>query len=234
MLSIIIPCYNGESQIKSGNIKKVSNYMDNLNIPYEIIVINDGSKDNSLEELLKIKDSNIKIISYQKNQGKGFAIKTGMLAANGDVLFMDIDLSTQLNAIDDILKHINDYDIIIGSRNLKNSIGGKDKPFFRNIMSVFSHIITRLLIDIRHSDTQCGFKYISHKYVKLITDKQIINRWAFDVEYLYIAKINKLKVLEIPVIWKNDDNSAVSPVKASINFINDLIKIRKNKKKYSM
>ena len=189
MLSIIIPCYNGTIHVENGNIERVYQYMEHLNCEYEIIVVNDGSKDDSLNALNKIDkhDGKIRVVSYEINRGKGFAIKTGIMNAKGDTLFMDIDLATDLNAIPVVLENKNKYKFIIASRNLDGSVGGKDKPLIRNIMSFVSSICVKIIGGVYQKDTQCGFKYMESETAKFIASKQIIERWAFDVEYLYIA-----------------------------------------------
>lgn len=227
MVSIIIPCYNEEKCIKK-SVTEIINYMNDEKIDYELICVNDGSTDNTKKILENI--NTIKLISYDENMGKGYAVKQGILAASGEkIIFMDADLSTDLSAIKKGLKR--NEDIVIGSRALKNSII-LDKPLMRKISSFISNKIITLMIGTNIKDTQCGFKIFKSDIIKQIVEKQTINRWAFDVEYIYIAKLNHYSVKEIPVIWKNNNDSKVRLIKDSINFIKELIKIRKNKSKY--
>lgn len=234
MLSVIIPCYNGRVHILDGNIDKVNEYVKMLGIKYEIIVVNDGSTDNSLKILQEkyLNHRDIHIESYENNQGKGYAIKHGMSKASGDVLFMDIDLATDLSAINSILELKDTADIIIGDRYISGSSGGREKSFLRNSMSLVSNLCVRIFTGVNFKDTQCGFKYISHKHVQLIMSKQKINRWAFDVEWLYIAKKHGLIVKEIPVNWHNGEDSVVKPFKASFAFLKGLFFIAFNRKSY--
>lgn len=229
LLSIIIPCYNeGEKLIK--NIHAIKEYMQNLNIKYEIICINDGSNDNTKEEMKKNHFENVKFVGYSKNKGKGYAVKTGIKLAVGDrILFMDADLSTDLTAIQEALKI--DEDIVIGSRTHPNS-KVEGKTILRNISSYISNLIIRILTGMKLKDTQCGFKMFKKNIAKFIISKQNINRWAFDVEYLYIAYVNGINIKEIPVKWSNDRDSRVNIIKDSISFIKETIKIIKNKKNY--
>lgn len=235
MLSVIIPCYNGATYIKKDNIGKTLRYLDSLNIEdgYEVIVVNDGSVDNSANLLSSFRTNpHLKIVSYEKNGGKGYAINKGIAAASGDILFMDIDLATDISAIKQILENRTKYDVIIGSRNHKDSIGGRRKPLLRNIMSFVSAWCVHNIAGVHYADTQCGFKYFSLPLAKKIAARQKIFRWAFDVEYLYMADKNGYRVLEIPVIWTNGPESSVSPIKASIRFLKELFVIRKNKDTY--
>lgn len=229
MLSIIIPCYN-EGKILKQNIEKIKIYMDNTNIAYEIFIINDGSEDDTYKIVRQIKGKNINYISYENNKGKGHAVQKGILSCNGNkILFMDADLSTNLSAIERAY-NINS-DIVIGSRTHNKSVV-KNKKLSRIITSKISNIIIKLFTGLNVKDTQCGFKMMSKEVADFIASKQIINRWAFDVEYLYIAKLNNIKIYEMPVVWKDDKNSKVNILKDSFKFIKELFKIRLNRKNY--
>lgn len=142
---------------------------------------------------------------------------------------MDADLSTNLSSIKRAY-NINS-DIVIGSRTHKDSIV-KNKKLSRIIASKISNIIIKLFTGLNQKDTQCGFKMMSKEVADFIASKQIINRWAFDVEYLYIAKLNNIKIYELPVIWQDDKDSKVNILKDSFRFIKELLKIRLNRKNY--
>ena len=232
MLSLIIPCYNeGIKLIK--NIDLIKDYLTENNIiDYEIIVVNDGSKDNTLKILNEIIKENcdIKLVSYEKNQGKGHAVKKGIEKSIGDfIIFMDADLSTNLSAINNVLEEMNNYDVIIGSRRHKSSVLVKPQNFTRRFIGNTCSLLTNLIIPLKISDTQCGFKAFNGNFAREMIKKQQLNGFAFDVEYLYMAKLNKQTILEIPIVWENDEDSKVSVVKSSIIFFKDLFRIRKNK-----
>lgn len=235
-LSIIIPCYNEGEKLIS-NIIKINKYMENnLSFAtYEIIVVNDGSTDNTAEIILNNKEKfqNTRLISYAPNKGKGGAVKCGVEDANGEwILFMDADLSTYLSAIRTTFENMDYSNIIIGSRRHKESNIIKKQGFVRNIVGKCCVILTNLITHVDLSDTQCGFKAMKTSLAKKIVAKQTINTWAFDVEWLFIAKLNNEKIKEIPVTWENDSDSKVSTIKSSIKFFIDLLKIVKNKKSY--
>lgn len=235
-LSIIIPCYNEGDKVLN-NIIKIENNLKLKNINYEIIIVNDGSTDNTKEALSYFSEEStnnyISIINYDQNKGKGYAIKTGIEKAIGEwVLFMDADLSTDIIAIDEVLRNMGNYDVIIGSRHNKDTILKKKQGITRTFIGRVCNILTNLIVPLKLSDTQCGFKAFEGTLAKNIIKKQKINRFAFDVEYLYISKLNKKNILEIPIIWENDEDSKVSIVRSSFSFLKDLIKIRLNKKKY--
>lgn len=231
-LSIIIPCYNEESCIKE-NIEKTLDYLSkNLNSKdYEIIAISDGSKDNTLQIIESI--PNIKGIGYTPNRGKGGAVKYGIEHASGDyILFMDADLSTALSALKDVIDNLYKYDVICGSRHHKKSVIVKKQPLSRIFIGWCCRKLVNMKFHFHLSDTQCGFKAFRTSFAKEMVERQIINGFAFDVEYLYIAFLNKQSLIEIPVVWSNDEGSTVSPIKSSLRFFKDMRIIKKNKKNY--
>lgn len=237
MISIVIPCYNEGLKLVE-NIKKVNKYMnENIKEEYEILIINDGSRDDTLKILNENQSSfeNTKILSYSENKGKGYAVKTGLLSSSGDyTIFMDADLSTELEAIKkvvDVFENNNEYDIVIANRRM-NPDEKEKKGFLRKLLSKGFYIVTFIFTGLKYTDTQCGFKGFKTSIAKDIAHKQTLERFAFDVEYLYIAKLNNYKVKEIPVIWINDPDSRVKVVRDSIRMFKDILTISKNKKKY--
>ena len=236
-LSIIIPCYNEGAKVIS-NIEKINHFLFKNKISdFEIIVVNDGSSDNTKEVLNKFLDTHLikelKYVGYDKNKGKGGAVKEGIKNSNGKwVLFMDADLSTDLNAILDVIKNKDKYDVIIGSRRHKDTVLAKKQNCIRRIIGKACSIITNMIIPLNLLDTQCGFKAFEGNFAREMINKQQLNGFAFDVEYLYISKLKNKKILEIGVTWENDEDSKVSVLKSSIRFFKDLLIIRGNKKIY--
>lgn len=234
-LSIIIPCYN-EGMKLIASIEKINCYMKNNlpNISYEIIGVNDGSTDNTKQIMLDNKNiSNTVFAGYEENKGKGGAVKMGVEIATGEwILFMDADLSTYLSAIKTVVENMDNQKIIIGSRRHKETVLIKKQGLKRKFIGICCIIITNILTGLWLLDTQCGFKAIETNLAKEIIKKQTINKWAFDVEWLYIAKTNGYRAKEIPVVWENDEDSKVSTISSSVNFFFDLFKIIRNKKLY--
>ena len=231
-ISIVIPCYNEGNKLIN-NIHKIVTYMNTLNVSYEIIGVNDGSTDNTKNLMDNTDIPNVKFQSYSENKGKGYAVMTGINNALGDIIiFMDADLSTDISAIKTVLDNKDKGDIIIGSRRHPDTNLIKKQGPLRKFIGNCCIIFTRLITGLKVKDTQCGFKALKKDIAKKIVKKQQIERWAFDVEYLYIAHLNGYKIYEIPITWENDEDSKVSPIKSSINFFNDLIKLRARKKEY--
>ena len=229
-LSVIIPCYNEAEDLKE-KAEIVKAKLASLNIESELILVNDGSKDNTKEVIESI-DGVVKA-GYDINRGKGGAIKEGISKATGDyVLFMDADLSTDLSAIDTLLPLLGKETFIIGSRHHKESKIPIKQPAKRRFIGWCCRKLVNSKFGMNYKDTQCGFKCIEITLAKKLIEKQIINDFAFDVEYLYYAKLNNIKAYEIPVIWKDDRGSTVSPFRSSKKFLKDMKKIKKNKTNY--
>ena len=229
-LSIVVPCYN-ESKDIAKNSEIIKNYLESIKQDYELILVNDGSKDNTKEVIEAI--PGVKALSYEPNRGKGGAVKYGIENATGDyVLFMDADLSTDLEAIDRFIKIAPNYDMVIGSRHAKDSVIKKKQPALRVFIGWCCRKLVNMKFHFKYKDTQCGFKAMRTDIAKKIVSKQVVTNFAFDVEYLYIAKLNNLSIYEMGVIWADDRGSTVSPLKSSVKFFKDLSFIKKHKKTY--
>lgn len=232
-VSIILPAYNEEKRIRN-TILKLRNFLKVKKLVYEIIVVDDGSTDNTLNVLKDILTSDIRIITITKS-GKGAAVKEGMLSANYEyVFFMDADLSTDA---EEIIKFINifkkdkDIEILIGSRYLPdNSI--VDQPPFRSIVGKTFSTVKSKLLGIDFYDSQCGFKAFKIETARKIFSKSVIKGFSFDVELLYIASLNNIKVKEVGVDWRHKPGGHVNIIIDSIPMLLDLFKIYLYKNKY--
>ena len=229
-LSIVIPCYNESKDIEK-NAEIVKEYLSNLKVDYEIILVNDGSKDNTKEVIESI--PGVKALSYDDNRGKGGAVKYGIENATGNyVIFMDADLSTKLDAIEKLIPLLPQYDMVIGSRHANDSVIKKKQPALRVFIGWCCRRLVNMKFHFKYKDTQCGFKAMRTDIAKKIVAKQVVNNFAFDVEYIYIAKLNNLSIYEMGVTWEDDRGSTVSPLKSSIRFFKDMSFIKKHKKTY--
>ena len=229
-LSIVIPCYNEAKDIAS-NAEKVKSFLLKKKIDHELILVNDGSKDNTKEVIESI--SGVKALSYEKNRGKGGAVKYGIENATGDyVLFMDADLSTDISAIEKVMELAPSYDLIIGSRHAKDSVIKKKQPWTRVFIGWCCRVLVKMLFRTKLKDTQCGFKAMRTDVAKKIVAKQLVTNFAFDVEYIYIARLNNLSMYELGITWSDDRGSTVSPIKSSFKFFKDIFFIRRHKKTY--
>ncbi|AKM82168.1 TPA: glycosyltransferase family 2 protein [Candidatus Berkelbacteria bacterium] len=228
-LSIILPAFNEEKRLLDTLII-LKAFLEKQKYDGEVIIVNDGSTDNTrkkVNELIKTWP-NFKIVSYKNNRGKGYAVKTGMLAAKGQWrLMMDSDNSTDISEIKKLQKYIKQSEIIVGSRYLRKDSIKTAQPLFRRFISRGGNLLIRLFLGIKSKDTQCGFKLFSEKAVLDIFPKQTIDRWGFDMELLVIARKNGYKVKEVAVDWYNVENSRVTNF-MTFATLNDLWIIKKN------
>ena len=233
-VAIVLPCYN-EAKGAKESILKIQDYCKSLSdYSFVYIPVNDGSKDNTKEVLESVEG--VEVVSYDNNQGKGHAVTEGIkraLSLECDfITFMDIDLSTDLEALPKLLKELEETDFVIGSRYEKESNIVIKQPFKRRLISKISRIMIKMMFHFPTKDTQCGFKGVTKECASLVMEKTLVNNFAFDVEYLYIAKLHKKTIKPLPVIWKDDRDSRVQAFKSSVKFFFDLFKIKRNKKKY--
>lgn len=205
-ISVVIPAFNEEEDIAK-TIEEVKSYLkNNFNI-FEIIVVDDKSKDSTLQIIKNISD--IKVLRNLKNHGKGYTVAKGMKAASGDILlFMDADNSTKINELDNFLPALKKYDLVIASRGLENSQVKIKQNFIKRFLGRIGNFFSRVLIDKNIRDTQCGFK-LFRKSSQYLFDKITIAGFAFDFELIFLAKKYNLKVKELPVKWENNFNSSV-------------------------
>lgn len=213
-LSVIVPAYNEETNLEK-NIRKFYAYLEKQSFDFEIIIVNDGSNDNTeqIAQTLVTKLKNIKLLSKKKNQGKGAAIRDGLLAGLGNfLLFLDADNATSIDHLEKVWPLLKNNDLVIGSRNhhdIDEAKQIKKQILFKRLLGMSGNKLIKLFTRININDTQCGFKIFTKKSVKAIIPKTKINRWAIDVEILTIAKKQNLKVGIIPVTWYCGPNSRV-------------------------
>ncbi len=229
-LSVIIPAYNEEHRIGQ-TLLSVSQYLKKQSYNYEILVVIDGAKDktNEIVEGLKSQVSNLKIFNNPQNHGKGYVVRQGMLAADGDVrLFMDADNSTKIDEVQKMIPLFDQgFNIVIGSRRIKGSVIAIHQPWFRDLLGGVFRLIVHTMVPMGVSDSQCGFKAFSGEAANIIFPRQTIYRWAFDVELLAIVRKYKLKIAEIAITWVNDTESHVK-FTGMVNMLFEVFKVRLN------
>ncbi len=230
-LSVVIPAYNEEKRLPK-TLKEVDKYLSAQDYHYEIVVVNDGSKDKTAEvvrkEIVHIK--NLRLINNKENKGKGYVVRQGLLEARGDYrLFTDADNSTPIDQIEKCWPEFEKgFDIVVGSRDVKGAVLDPPQPFLRRFLGDGFKIYRKLVADLWEiEDTQCGFKCFKKEAAENVLPLGRIDRFAFDPEILLIAKKLGYKIKEVPVYWKNDPQSKVK-ASSVIKMALDLIKLRIN------
>lgn len=227
-LSVVIPVFNESSRIH--HLSEVQLFFESQDFMSEIIVVDDGSCDDTLEKLSQWKrQEGFKIISYPQNRGKGYAIKKGMGQATGEFrMYMDIDLSTPLEEFRLFLPFLGSHGIVIGTRkNVKGNIL-EHQPWIREALGKGFTFLSQVMLQVWLSDFTCGFKCFSAKAAKMIFPRLRIDRWGFDSEILFLAKKFGFSVKEVIVRWKNDRLTRVKFPQDIIRSFSDLLTIRLN------
>ena len=240
LLSVVIPSYNEHANLQKGTLDKVEHYLTKNGYKYEVIVVDDGSNDGSLEFVRSFAEENPEFRIIENNHtGKAGAVTRGMLSAKGDyILFTDMDQATPIEEVKKLLEYKDEFEVVIGSRNNIR----RGAPLSRKIMAKGMIMLRTFLVGLPEiKDTQCGFKLFSKKASKEVFSrfekihgnfKQIKNSSVtagFDIELLYIAEILGFKIKEVPVEWLYVETRRVNPIRDSIEGLTDLFKIRKRK-----
>jgi dolichyl-phosphate beta-glucosyltransferase len=229
-LSVVIPAYNEAKRI-AVTLLDLDRYLSTQDYTYEIIVVNDGSKDNTAivtdkaGELIK----NLRLIDNKENHGKGYVTRQGMLEAKGEYrLFMDADNSTKIDHLDLFWPETQNSDIVIGSIEIRGAKIHENAQWYRRWLGHLAKYVIRFVAGLWSiKDTQRGFKLFNQESAEVIFPKQTLTRWGFDFEILSLAKKMGFKIKEMPVDWYNPGESKVKLSSYFKTFI-DLIKIKYN------
>jgi dolichyl-phosphate beta-glucosyltransferase len=236
-VSIIVPAYEEEERLGE-SLAKIVAYLREHAPNTEIIVVDDGSKDGTAESaqryFTQITDISARVIRYEENRGKGYAVKTGLQAASADIaLFSDADLSTPIEEMSKLIDPIrsDEFDVTFGSRALDRTLIGTHQPWRREQGGKVFNLVVRTLTGLPFWDTQCGFKAFNLTKFRPLLDLMQIDRFGFDVEFLYVANLHGLRLNEIPVRWNNDERSKVNVFRDSLRMFNEVREIRRNAKR---
>ena len=210
-LSIIIPAYNEAKRIPL-TLVDIDRHMEKATFPYEIIVVDNNSRDATREIAERFAGAikNMKVVEC-RTQGKGAAVRAGMLAAQGAIrVFTDADNSTSITHVVKMEHYFKEgYDVVIGSRAVEGAKMEPAQPWYRRVPGHLGNLFIQLMLLPGIKDTQCGFKAFSEKAAEDIFAKACINGWGFDVEVLALAHVMGYRVKEMPVVWVNDPSSHV-------------------------
>lgn len=237
-LSVIIPAYNEEANLKSGSLDQVYGYMRNQQYSWEVLIVDDGSKDKTAD-IIESQIKNKKGFKLLRNPhgGKAITVMTGLLKSQGEIaLFTDMDQATPIGEVEKILPKFDDgYDIVIGSRS-----GRKGAPFVRKLMAWGFATLRGLILGLPFKDTQCGFKAFKREVVDDIFPG-ILKKWegmksagaavnaGFDIETLFVAKNRGYKIAEVVIEWHHVGTEKVQAFGDSLEALKDMIRIRVNR-----
>jgi dolichyl-phosphate beta-glucosyltransferase len=227
--SIVIPAYN-ESARLGATLEKVLAYVHGQGWDAEVIVVNDGSRDNTAEivRAYSAKDPVLRLVENPGNHGKGYSVRNGMLHTRGKVvLFSDADLSSPIEEAPKLFQALNaGADIAIGSRWLRAETQTQRQPLHRQLFGRIYNLILRLTLGLQFKDTQCGFKAFKQPAVQAIFPLQRIERWGFDPEILFLARKLKFKVQEVPVAWGHSGGTRINPLVDGSRMVMEMLRIR--------
>ena len=229
-LSVIIPAYQEAARI-GPSLAAVLAYLRGQPWSFELIVVDDGSRDATVEVVRAglAGEPEARLISYQPNRGKGYAVRTGVLSSLGDkVVFLDADLSTPPEEIPAAMAALEaGAEVVIGSRRHPQSEILVHQPPYRRVATAVFTYIRHLIVGLRqYTDTQCGFKALRGDVARALFARTVINRFMFDVELIYLAEKAHLVVREQPVRWTDAPGTKVRFIEGGVNMVKDLLRIR--------
>jgi dolichyl-phosphate beta-glucosyltransferase len=228
-LSIIIPAHDEENRLPH-SLEQVALFVEAQSYSIEVLIIENGSQDHTYE-IAKTFASRYPYIKVhqEKERGKGRAVKRGMLEAKGKYRFMcDADLSMPIEEVNRFLPpNMTDVDVAIASREAPGAIRYNEPPY-RHLGGRGVNWMIRLLALPGLNDTQCGFKCFRAEVAEDLFHYQTMNGWSFDVEVLYIARLRKYKIVEIPIPWYYNSESKVHAIRDAVRMGLEILTIRRN------
>jgi len=212
-LSVIVPAYREADRI-GVNLEKIESYFSGKNYSYEILIVTDGSPDNTPEVArgFSNKIQNLRVIENKENHGKGYVVRQGLLEAKGELrVFLDADGSTSIDHLESFLPEFEKgFDVVIGSRDVKGAFIQVHQPKHREIMGDMGNWLIRIVLGLwSFPDTQCGFKMLNAKASEEVASRMVVDRFGFDFELIILAKKLGFKIKQMPVRWLNEEGSSV-------------------------
>ena len=227
--SIVIPAYN-EGPRLGATLEKVLDYVHERGWSAEVIVVNDGSRDQTAEMVRGFtqRDDSVRLVENPGNRGKGYAVRNGMLKARGEVIvFSDADLSSPIEEMPKLLAALAaGADIAIGSRWLRAELQTQRQSLHRQMFGRIFNLLLRIILGLRFKDTQCGFKAFTRRAAQTILPLQRIERWGFDPEILFLARKFGFRVEEVPVLWGHSGDTRIHPLADGARMFWELLRIR--------
>lgn len=231
-LSIVIPAFNEEQRLPK-TLESIRAYLKSRSLRAEVLVVDDGSTDATAKVVERSRACfpELQLISTDRNHGKGFSVRRGMLEARGEIaLFTDADLSAPIEEADKLLAALNEggYDGAIGSRAVDRRLIVVHQSAFRERAGIFFNRIVRWLTGLPFQDTQCGFKAFRRERTRVLFERQRTEGFGFDPEILFLAQLEGMRIAEVPVRWAHNPATKVNMLGDSVRMCLDLLAIRWN------
>lgn len=231
-LSLVLPIYN-EELVLERSLATIVAFAERLGRSFELVCVDDGSRDQSAAILARAAQADLRIraLAHGKNQGKGAAVRTGMLAARGDlIVFMDADLSTPLEELHGFLGALEaGYDVVLGNRRSPGARIERRQPWLRETLGKGFTLLTQRLLAPGVQDFTCGFKGFRRPAAQAIFARSTLDGWAFDAELVVIAQVQGHRLVQVPVRWRHEDDTKVRLLSAVLGSAAELVQILLNR-----
>lgn len=232
-LSVIIPAYREADRI-GRNLVEINDYLGARNYTYEILVVTDGSPDDTVAVAKTFTDkvNNLRVIENKENHGKGFVVRQGLLESKGEFrLFLDADGSTSITHLDAFLSEFEKgFDVVMGSRDIEGAFVQVHQPKYREVMGDMGNWAIKIVLGLwSYPDTQCGFKMLNAQAAQAVASRMVVDRFGFDFELIVLAKKLGFKIKQMPVRWLNEEGSSVGGLFGPNGFVQVLIDLFKTR-----
>jgi len=225
-LSVVIPAYDEAERLRP-SLERIVAYLGERGSEYEVLVVDDGSTDATAEVAAAFDGVGVRVLRQPRNLGKGAAVRRGVLASRGRrVLVTDADLSTPIEAVERLEAELGGADVVLGSRAVEGADVQVRQPLYRELMGKTFNLIIRILGVRGFKDTQCGFKLVDGDVARRLFEDMVIDRFAFDVELVWLACRQSLRVVEVGVPWVDSPRSRVHPIFDSARMFRDVLTFR--------
>jgi len=225
-LSIVIPAFN-EARRLGPTLRRVVDYLRQDGAEYEVLVVDDGSTDATAEVAEELAPEGVRVLRQEVNRGKGAVLKVGVLASRGrEVLLVDADLSTPIEDLEKLRPRLAEAELVLGSRSVVGSDIVRHQPFYRETMGRVFNLIVQMAGVRGLRDTQCGFKLLDGAVARRLFSELTVQRFAYDVELVWLARRHGYRVVEVGVRWADSPSSKVNPFTDSFRMFWDVLALR--------